>query len=60
MCDLESDLVTLHEDLLEENEDGAREILGDFRDDALALRELCTRQVRLPGADPEWGESTSR
>ncbi len=57
MDDLEDDFLTLHEDILEENEEGIREILGDFKENETVLLQLCTREVRIQDCDPEWGES---
>ena len=56
MADLEEDIVTIHEDILEENEEGIREILRDYREDDSAIRLLLTQELRLQECDPEWGK----
>lgn len=56
MSDLEEDLLTLHEDILEENEEGIKEIFNDFKDSEEATKQLCTREIRLQECDPEWGK----
>ena len=55
MSDLEEDLLTLHEDILEETEEGIKEIFDDFKDDDGAIKQLCTREIRLQECDPDWG-----
>ena len=55
MSDLEEDLLTLHEDILEENEEGIKEIFNDFKDSEESTKQLCTREIRLQECDPEWG-----
>ena len=59
MSQLEEDLLTLHEDILEENEEGIKEIFNDFKDNDEAIRILCSREIRLQECDPEWGEYNS-
>ncbi len=56
--DDEDDFVVLHEDIQEGNEEGVKEILGDFKEDGLDICELCCREVRLADCDPaDWGMS---
>ena len=56
MADIEDDLLTLHEDILDENEEGVKEILSDFQKEGLSILELCSKETRLPESDPEWGK----
>ena len=48
------DLVTLHEDILEENEEGVKEILSDFADDGLPIVDLVSREMSLGAGDPDF------
>ena len=45
--DVADDLLILHEDVLEEDEEGVKEILGDYADDSTSLQRLCQEEVHL-------------
>ena len=52
--DISEDLITLHEDILEENEEGVKEILGDFATEGLNVYALVNKEINLGPNDPDF------